>query len=154
MLSLLPSWPTMLCFWYASHLVVGLIHVQICLSHFMMECFDVLPLQCHDESVYEFQLRTTLDVDCPASLDWLHGGLQFQALHHLFPRLPRHRLRAVQSLVQSICNKHGIRYHRYDFITANLMTIMHMKDVAQAVSNGKIILVKDSLIFHGFNAIG
>lgn len=154
MLSFLPTWPTMLCFWYLSHLVVGLIHVQICVSHFMMECFDSVPMQREDESVFEFQLRTTLDVDCPEWLDWFHGGLQFQALHHMFPRLPRHRLRSVQPLVQELCDKHGIDYHRYDFVTANVMTIKHMNDVAIASHNGRVSLVENSLIFHGFNCIG
>ena len=41
------------------------------------------------------QLATTLDVDCPPWLDWLHGGLQFQVAHHVFPRVPRHNLREV-----------------------------------------------------------
>jgi fatty acid desaturase len=154
MLSFLPSWPTMLCFWYASHAVVGLIHIQICLSHFIMDVFDAVPLQRTDESVFEFQLRTTLDVDCPEWLDWLHGGLQFQALHHMFPRLPRHRLRKVQPLVQALCDKHGIKYHRYAFMEANVMTVKHMYAVARASRNGTVCLVKDSLIFHGFNAIG
>lgn len=38
---------------------------------------------------YMMQLRTTMNVDTPAWLDWVHIGLQFQIEHHLFPRLPR-----------------------------------------------------------------
>jgi delta8-fatty-acid desaturase len=107
-----------------------------------------------DENVFEFQLRTTLDVDCPKWMDWVHGGLQFQALHHMFPRLPRHRLRDIQPMVQALCDKHGIKYHRYKFIEANILTLQHMHRVAMASRNGKIINVEDSLLFHGFNAIG
>jgi len=41
----------------------------------------------------------------------VHGGLQFQAIHHLFPRLPRHRLRALVPVVRALANKHGADYH-------------------------------------------
>jgi delta8-fatty-acid desaturase len=57
------------------------------------------------------QIATTMDVTCPEWLDWLHGGLQFQIEHHLFPRVPRHNLRKVRYLVKAHCKKHDIYYH-------------------------------------------
>lgn len=78
-----------------SHVASMLVHVQITLSHFAMSTAD-LGLT---ESFPLRQLRTTMDVDCPGWLDFLHGGLQFQAIHHLFPRLPRHNLKKVQPFV-------------------------------------------------------
>ncbi|KAF3031816.1 hypothetical protein E8E12_001790 [Didymella heteroderae] len=48
--------------------------------------------------VQSHQLRTTINVECPEWLDWFYGALQFQAVHHLFPRLPRHNLRRAQGL--------------------------------------------------------
>ena len=48
---------------------------------------------------------------CPAWLDWFHGGLQFQIEHHLFPRMPRHNLRAASHLVKPACLRLGLRYH-------------------------------------------
>ena len=71
-----------------SHIVTMPLHVQITLSHFSMSTTDFGPT----ESFPQKMLRTTMDVDCPPYLDFLHGGLQFQAVHHLFPRVPRHRL--------------------------------------------------------------
>ncbi|PZQ65198.1 MAG: hypothetical protein DI553_12955 [Cutibacterium acnes] len=56
------------------------------------------------ESFAQRQLRTTMDVDCPAWLDFIHGGLQFQAVHHLFPRVPRHNLRKVQFMIREFCD--------------------------------------------------
>ena len=38
------------------------------------------------------------------------GGLNFQVEHHLFPTLPRHRLRAVAPAVAALCAKHGLAY--------------------------------------------
>lgn len=155
MISFLPSWRSRIMFWYLSHLFVSLIHIQICLSHFSMDMFETVPMKKEDESVFEFQLRTTLDVDCPPWLDWLHGGLQFQALHHMFPRVPRHRLREVQPLVQALCDKHGVSYQRHGFFEANCLTFEHMARVADAARRGSIVAdLHDTLIFHGFHAIG
>ena len=39
-----------------------------------------------------------MDWSCPPWMDWFHGGLQFQIEHHIFPRAPRHRLRAISKV--------------------------------------------------------
>jgi len=95
-----------------SHMVTAPLHVQITLSHFAMSTAD-LGVQ---ESFPQKMLRTTMDVDCPSWLDWFHGGLQFQAIHHLFPRLPKHNLRKTQKLVQDFCDDVGIPYALYGFV--------------------------------------
>lgn len=133
MLSFLPSWGSLALFYYLTHVVVSLIHIQICLSHFWMETFNAEEqYQLQQASFFEYQLRTTLDIDCPKWLDWLHGGLQYQTAHHMFPRIPRNRLRALQGLIMKVCDKHGVKYHHYGFIEANIMTIKHMKKVAMS----------------------
>ncbi|KAL8735523.1 MAG: hypothetical protein Q9166_000691 [cf. Caloplaca sp. 2 TL-2023] len=110
-----------------SHMVTGPLHVQITLSHFAMSTAD---LGIH-ESFPQKMLRTTMDVDCPAWLDFLHGGLQFQAIHHLYPRIPRHNLRKTQKLVQSFCNDVGIPYALYGFVDGNKQVVGRLADVAR-----------------------
>jgi fatty acid desaturase len=66
--------------------------VQICLSHFSRGIYEGRPMDTKGETFFHSQLATSMDIDCWSCLDWVHGGLQFQAIHHLFPRLPRHRL--------------------------------------------------------------
>lgn len=41
------------------------------------------------ESFIHRQLRTTMDVSCPEYLDFVHGGLHMQVVHHVrrFPPL-------------------------------------------------------------------
>ena len=92
-----------------------LVHVQITLSHFAMSTADLGV----SESFPSRQLRTTMDVDCPQWLDFLHGGLQFQAVHHLFPRLPRHNLRKAQKYVIDFCEEVGLPYSIYGFGKGN-----------------------------------
>jgi delta8-fatty-acid desaturase len=71
---------------------------QIVLSHFSQPVSvtsDMIPHTELLESHAHRQLRTTMDISCPTYLDFLHGGLNFQTPHHLFPRIPRFRFRAV-----------------------------------------------------------
>jgi delta8-fatty-acid desaturase len=114
-------------FLIVSHLVTTPVHVQITLSHFAMSTADLGV----DESFPQKMLRTTMDVDCPAWLDFFHGGLQFQAIHHLFPRIPRHNLRKTQRLVQEFCNEVGIPYALYGFVDGNKQVIGRLAEVAR-----------------------
>ncbi|KAF2786539.1 fatty acid/sphingolipid desaturase [Melanomma pulvis-pyrius CBS 109.77] len=126
----LPSWPIRIGFVLISHMFTMLLHVQITLSHWGMPTADLGPT----ESFPQRQLRTTMDVDCPAWLDWLHGGLQFQAVHHLFPRVPRHNLRQAQSLVRDFCEKTQIRYQCYGFVEGNHVVLGRLEEVAKMVN--------------------
>lgn len=72
-----------------------------------------------------------MDVDCPQWLDFFHGGLQFQAIHHLYPRIPRHNLRQTQRLVQEFCNEVDIPYALYGFVDGNKQVIGKLADVAR-----------------------
>ncbi|XP_014555877.1 hypothetical protein COCVIDRAFT_38441 [Bipolaris victoriae FI3] len=116
-------------FWFVliTHALTSPLHVQITLSHFAMSTAD---LGVH-ESFAQKMLRTTMDVDCPQWLDFFHGGLQFQAIHHLYPRIPRHNLRKTQKLVQEFCNEVDIPYALYGFVDGNKMVIGRLADVAR-----------------------
>lgn len=110
-----------------SHVVTAPLHLQITLSHFAMSTADLGV----DESFPQRMLRTTMDVDCPEWLDWFHGGLQFQAIHHLYPRLPRHNLRRTQRLVQGFCDEVGIPYALYGFVDGNKEVLGRLGEVAR-----------------------
>lgn len=110
-----------------SHISSSPLHLQIVLSHFAMSTADLGP----QESFAQKMLRTTMDVDCPPWLDWIHGGLQFQAIHHLYPRLPRHNLRAAQKLVQEFCNEVGIPYALYGFVAGNEEVVGRLSEVSK-----------------------
>ncbi|RDW67888.1 putative delta 8-sphingolipid desaturase [Coleophoma cylindrospora] len=110
-----------------SHMVTMPLHVQITLSHFAMSTADLGP----HESFPQKMLRTTMDVDCPQWLDFFHGGLQFQAIHHLFPRMPRHNLRRTQKLVLEFCTEVGIPYALYGFVDGNKEVIGRFAEVSR-----------------------
>ncbi|GAP89825.1 putative fatty acid desaturase [Rosellinia necatrix] len=114
-------------FFVVSHVVPMPVHAQICLSHFAMSTSDMGP----HESFPQKMLRTTMDIDCPVWLDFFHGGLQFQVIHHLFPRVPRHNLRRTQKLVQDFCDEVGIPYALYGFVDGNKMVVGTLGEVSR-----------------------
>ncbi|KAI1370291.1 fatty acid desaturase [Hypoxylon crocopeplum] len=114
-------------FFLISQMVPMPVHAQICLSHFAMSTSDLGP----HESFPQKMLRTTMDVDCPQWLDFFHGGLQFQAIHHLFPRIPRHNLRRTQKLVQDFCDEVGIPYALYGFVDGNKHVVSTLAEVSR-----------------------
>lgn len=110
-----------------SHAITMPVHAQITLSHFAMSTADFGVA----ESFPQRMMRTTMDIDCPAWLDFFHGGLQFQAVHHLFPRIPRHNLRKTQPLVREFCKEVGIPYEVYGFVEGNGKVVSHLGEIAK-----------------------
>ncbi|MCJ1404082.1 hypothetical protein MMC11_007307 [Xylographa trunciseda] len=123
----IPNTSTRIAFVLVSHMITAPLHIQITLSHFAMSTADLGV----NESFPQKMLRTTMDVDCPAWLDFFHGGLQFQAIHHLFPRMPRHNLRRTQKLVQEFCKDVGIPYALYGFVDGNREVIGKLGEVGR-----------------------
>lgn len=131
LLSHLPNLLHVAVYVLLSHQLCGIVHLQIVLSHFAMETYHSLGYTPDSRDFLRMQLATTMDVDCHPWVDWFHGGLQFQVTHHLFPRLPRHRLREVlERKVKPLCRKYGIRYHSYSFLEGNMMVYRSMREAA------------------------
>ena len=99
------------------------------LSHFSRSTDDLGP----SESFPARQLRTTVDVICSPSIEFIHGGLHLQVTHHLFPRLPRHNLRAASKLVKEFAKENGLEYAEFGFIEGNGEVRGVLKQVADQV---------------------
>ena len=120
-----------------SHITTMIVHVQITLSHFAMSTSDLGT----SESFVSRQLRTTMDVSCPDWFDFFHGGLQYQAIHHLFPRLPRHNFRKAQAYVIDFCRETGLKYSIYGFVDGNGVVLNKLQDIAQ-----QVVIMKECII--------
>ena len=129
LVSCLPDWKERIAFALLSHAVGGLIHVQICLSHFSRAVFEGRP---ESHKWVQMQLNGTMDIDCPRWLDWFHGGLQFQTEHHLVPRMPRHKLREFrEGVVKPFLRRHGLRHDQPTFWEANVEVWRTLKESAK-----------------------
>lgn len=54
-----------------------------------------------------------------------------KAIHHLFPRIPRHNLRTAQKLVMEFCKKSGVPYALYGFYDGNKKVVGHLGEVGR-----------------------
>jgi delta8-fatty-acid desaturase len=144
----IPTAGARIAFVLISHVVTMPLHAQITLSHFSMSTAELGP----HESFPQKMLRTTMDIDCPEWLDFFHGGLQFQAIHHLFPRMPRHNLRRAQKLVQEFCIDAEIPYALYGFVDGNKSVINRLDEVgrqATILAKCQRSIVEKGDILHG-----
>mmetsp|Transcript_8037 Transcript_8037/g.19365 ORF Transcript_8037/g.19365 Transcript_8037/m.19365 type:complete len:492 (+) Transcript_8037:227-1702(+) len=131
----LPTAGERIAFVMLAHAVSGILHVQITISHFPMPVIEGNPLKNKEINWIQVQLSGSMDVECPTWMDWFHGGLQFQAVHHLIPRIPRHNLRRLRDeKILPFCKKHGLEYKRAGFIACNLMVIDTLRKTADKVS--------------------
>jgi len=134
LISLVPASERLL-FVLLSHAVAGILNVQITLSHFCMEVYHGSPYN-HDKGIKDqwvwTQMRTTMALVCHPWMDWFHGGLQFQDVHHLLPRVPRHNLRAIRPRIQAMCRKNGCHVSpEMTFLQANIVTMKLVHQCAQ-----------------------
>lgn len=153
----LPTWPETVAWVLVSHAVTALLHVQITISHWAMHTYHGHGYNDASDEWYITQFRTTMNVDTPPLLDWLHIGLQFQIEHHLYPRLPRHNLRKARELVRAVCAKHDIHYHEPSFFGAQVETIACLRAAAaaaRAASRHPKHGFYSSRLWEGMNAIG
>ena len=129
-IALVLSGDSMFMYIYVSHATTGLLHVQICISHFAEQV-----LSEHLDWV-DRQSLTTIDVNCPACMDWFHGGLQFQLIHHLFPRMPRENLRLASEMMEGFFKQHKVRYLRLGFFDAQARVL---RKLAQTSSHALLL---------------
>lgn len=126
----IPDWPTRIAYLLVSHIATSPVHVQIVLSHFAQDTSDIGPQECFAAR----QIRTTMDVACPKSIEFIHGGLHMQVTHHLFPRLPRHNLRETRDrFVRPFCEENGLVYDEMKFIPGNGKVLSRLREVGNQV---------------------
>jgi acyl-lipid Delta6-acetylenase / acyl-lipid (9-3)-desaturase len=127
-----PSWAEAVAWVLLSHAVAGILHVQIIVSHWAMETYHGRPQNDASDEWFRTQLKTTMDVKTHPLLDWVHIGLQFQIEHHMYPRLPRHSLRAAREGVIAICKRHSLQRHEPSFWRANVETVQALRSAASS----------------------
>jgi len=153
LVSFIPTWGERTMFVLISHAVAGLLNVQICLSHFSRPVFESPDDTKNSADKYggDFYTRnviSSLDVACPTWMDWFHGGLQFQTLHHLYPRLGREHLRKTEPLIASLCKKHSLPYTAKSFLDCNIEIYEHLKGAAMHARSWSP-MIYESMCAHG-----
>ena len=75
------------------------------------------------------QVLTSRNVIAHPLTDFWYGGLNYQIEHHLFPRLPRNKLREAQSVTKDFCRDHSIAYHETSVLQSYREILQHLHEV-------------------------
>jgi fatty acid desaturase len=86
--------------------------------------------QTDDDSELDFlrsQVLTSRNIRGAWWTDLLFGSLNYQVEHHLFPRMPRNRLRRSSVIVRAFCAQIGVPYHETSLLGSygELLRFLH-----------------------------
>ena len=85
------------------------------------------------------QVVTARNVKGNAITDFLYGGLNYQIEHHLFPSMPRNRLREARKIVKPFCLARSIPYHETGVLRAQLEIIRSLHKVSSPLRAAKSV---------------
>eukprot|EP00759_Apiculatamorpha_spiralis_P005637 PhF_6_TR13386/c0_g1_i1/m.21256 len=107
-----------------THIVAGILHVQILLSHYGEPLYSKHTRESDLRYYIRSQLDSSINISSPNFItDVFHGGLNRQIDHHLFPRIPRHNLPRLSELVKVFCDKHNLPHRTMGFVEANIRLV-------------------------------
>ena len=72
------------------------------------------------------QVLTSRNVRPSRLNDYLYGGLNYQIEHHLFPNMPRHRLKQAREIVRPFCGERSVRYHETGVVRSQREILSHL----------------------------
>ena len=75
------------------------------------------------------QVLTSRNVRSHPVTDFWYGGLNYQIEHHLFPGMPRNKLREAQPIVRNFCREHDIDYHQTSVLRSYREILEHLHAV-------------------------
>ena len=79
------------------------------------------------------QVLTARDVRPSPLVDYMYGGLNYQIEHHLFPNMPRNRLKEAKEVVKGFCRDQGLPYHETGVWQSNKEVLGYMHEVSAAL---------------------
>jgi fatty acid desaturase len=87
-----------------------------------------LPIVRAANHVWEHQLATTRDLQLPRVISFFFIGLDYQAEHHLFPRIPHQHLPRAAHVTRVWCERNGVTHHSEPYLTALAKAERFMRD--------------------------
>lgn len=79
------------------------------------------------------QVNTTADFAVNNKvISWFLGGLNFQAVHHLFPKISHIHYPAIQKIMEKCCREHGVKYRSFKTMGEAVAShLRFMRDMGQ-----------------------
>jgi len=72
------------------------------------------------------QVLTSRDVKAHPLTDFWYGGLNYQIEHHLFPSMPRNKLKQAQTIVRAFCAERSIPYRESSALQSNREILQYL----------------------------
>lgn len=79
------------------------------------------------------QVLTSRNVTGHPVVDFWYGGLNYQIEHHLFPTMPRNRLREAQVIVERFCRERDVPYYATGLFTSYREGFQHLHQIGAAM---------------------
>jgi len=83
------------------------------------------------------QVLTSRNVKAHPLTDFWYGGLNYQIEHHLFPTMPRNRLKEAQHIVKAYCEQHSIPYHETGVLQSYREILGYLHEVSAPLRSEK-----------------
>ncbi len=83
-----------------------------------------------DLDFLRLQVLTTRNIKPHPLTDFWCGGLNYQIEHHLFPNLPRNKLKAARLVIMDFCRDHSIPYYETGFLQSYVEVTRYLAKVA------------------------
>ena len=121
------DWWVVLCFYAGVTWILGIVlSVVFQLAHCVEEA--EFPATVGEPAMVEaswavHQVQTTVDFARNNPFwTWILGGLNFQVVHHLFPRITHIHYPALSKIVEETCNDYGLKYNTHTTFTAGVIS--------------------------------
>jgi fatty acid desaturase len=86
-----------------------------------------------NEDFLRRQVITARNLEPSWLVDSCFGGLTCQIEHHLFPAIPRNKLRPAQKVIRAYCEAHDIPYYQTGLLQSYREVLAHLEQVSVAL---------------------
>nr|WP_255216550.1 acyl-CoA desaturase [Pseudenhygromyxa sp. WMMC2535] len=140
------GWAWGLAFYVVAFYLAGFVLALVFqLAHCVEEAefISLAPSEHIERGFAQHQLATTVDFARENPwLTWYVGGLNFQAVHHLFPRISHVHYPELAGIVETCCAEYGVRYHASPSlraaVTSHLRWLWRMGQPVADASPGRL----------------
>jgi len=77
------------------------------------------------------QVLTARNIYPSPVIDFCYGGLNYQIEHHLFPNMPRNKLKEAQQIVKTFCQAHTIPYYETNALQSLREILQHLHEIGE-----------------------
>lgn len=88
-----------------------------------------------DQDFIRHQVLTSRNIKGPWIVDFIFGGLNYQIEHHLFPRMPRNRLRRASRIIQKFLRENSIHYCETGVFKSYQMILSYLHKIGKSAKH-------------------